>query len=357
MDERSSVSRYAERRPTFSGNQRVIPISFEFFPPKTDEQRETLEKALPKLKARAPEYVSVTFGAGGSTLSYTPETIRHLRETHALEAAPHVSCMGGSREEIRSLLKHYREMGCTRLVALRGDMPSGMATLGEIRHASDLVTFVRDETGDHFHIEVACYPEVHPQSDDSHADIKHFKAKVDAGANGAITQYFYNADAYFHFVDAVRKAGIDVPISAERRFRAGSPSGLPRSATMSNQSANSLPTSSAICATGSSKAARRACTSTRSIARRRRSRSSSACAEAGAVQLAPTTLRRCAPSSSVSPSSSSLRCPASRRQRTDKRCIAASVSTARLCSRVSPAAVRKLEVRKSTLIRALRRHR
>jgi methylenetetrahydrofolate reductase (NADPH) len=196
----------------FSGNRRVIPISFEFFPPKTDEQRETLEKSLPKLKAHSPEYVSVTFGAGGSTLSYTPETIRHLRETHALETAPHISCMGGSREEIRTLLGQYREMGCTRLVALRGDMPSGMATLGEIRHASDLVAFVRAETGDHFHIEVACYPEVHPQSDDSHADLRHFKTKIDAGANGAITQYFYNADAYFHFVEAARRAGIDVPI-------------------------------------------------------------------------------------------------------------------------------------------------
>ncbi|HVV97303.1 MAG TPA: methylenetetrahydrofolate reductase [NAD(P)H] [Rhodanobacteraceae bacterium] len=190
----------------------MIPISFEFFPPKTDEQRETLERALPKLKAQSPEYVSVTFGAGGSTLTYTPETIRHLRETHVLEAAPHISCMGGSREEIRALLKHYREMGCTRLVALRGDLPSGMATVGEIRFASDLVAFVREESSDHFHIEVACYPEVHPQSDDSHADLRHFKKKIDAGADGAITQYFYNADAYFHFVDAARKAGVDVPI-------------------------------------------------------------------------------------------------------------------------------------------------
>jgi methylenetetrahydrofolate reductase (NADPH) len=120
--------------------------------------------------------------------------------------------MGGSREEIRALLQQYREMNCRRLVALRGDMPSGMATLGEIRHASDLVAFVREETGDHFHIEVACYPEVHPQSDDSLADLKHFKTKVDAGADGAITQYFYNADAYFHFVDAARAAGIKVPI-------------------------------------------------------------------------------------------------------------------------------------------------
>jgi len=190
----------------------LIPISFEFFPPKTDEQRDTLEKALPKLKSQSPDYVSVTFGAGGSTLSYTPETIRHLRENHALEAAPHISCMGGSREEIRALLKQYRDSGCKRLVALRGDLPSGMATVGEIRYASDLVAFIRNETGDHFHIEVACYPEVHPQSDDAHADLKHFKTKIAAGANGAITQYFYNADAYFHFIDAARKAGIDVPI-------------------------------------------------------------------------------------------------------------------------------------------------
>jgi methylenetetrahydrofolate reductase (NADH) len=190
----------------------LIPISFEFFPPKTDEQREQLDRALPRLKAASPEYVSVTFGAGGSTLSYTPETIRHLRQTHALEAAPHVSCVGGSREEIRALLRQYREMGCKRLVALRGDLPSGMASVGEIRHASDLVRFIREETGDQFHIEVACYPEVHPQSDDSHADLRHFKTKIDAGANGAITQYFYNADAYFHFVDAARRAGIEVPI-------------------------------------------------------------------------------------------------------------------------------------------------
>lgn len=190
----------------------MIPISFEFFPPKTDEQREQLEKALPKLKAHSPEYVSVTFGAGGSTLQYTPETIRHLRQEHDLEAAPHISCVGGSREEIGALLQQYRDIGCRRLVALRGDMPSGMATLGEIRHASDLVAFIREATGDHFHVEVACYPEVHPQSDDSHTDLRHFKTKVDAGADGAITQYFYNADAYFHFVDAARAAGIEVPI-------------------------------------------------------------------------------------------------------------------------------------------------
>jgi methylenetetrahydrofolate reductase (NADPH) len=189
-----------------------VPISFEFFPPKTDEQRATLEAALPKLKALAPEYVSCTFGAGGSTLSYTPETIRHLREEHGLDAAPHLSCMGGTRDEIRALLDRYAEMGCRRIVALRGDLPSGMASYGDFRYASELVEFIRKESDGRFHIEVACYPEVHPQSDDAHADLRHFKTKVDAGANGAITQYFYNPDAYFRFVDAVRRAGITVPI-------------------------------------------------------------------------------------------------------------------------------------------------
>jgi methylenetetrahydrofolate reductase (NADPH) len=188
------------------------PISLEFFPPKTDEQKATLEAALPRLKALKPEYVSCTFGAGGSTLSYTPETIRHLREEHGLDAAPHLSCMGGTRAEILALLQRYRAMGCTRVVALRGDLPSGMATHGDFRYASDLVAFIRAETGDHFHIEVACYPEVHPQSDDAHADLRHFKTKIDAGADGAITQYFYNADAYFRFVDAARAAGVDATI-------------------------------------------------------------------------------------------------------------------------------------------------
>jgi methylenetetrahydrofolate reductase (NADPH) len=189
-----------------------VPISFEFFPPKTDEQRATLEAALPKLKAIAPEYVSCTFGAGGSTLSYTPETIRHLREEHALDAAPHLSCMGGTRAEIRTLLDRYAEMGCRRIVALRGDLPSGMASYGDFRYASDLVEFIRKERDGRFHIEVACYPEVHPQSDDAHADLRHFRTKVDAGANGAITQYFYNPDAYFRFIDAARRGGIAIPI-------------------------------------------------------------------------------------------------------------------------------------------------
>ncbi|UXI69284.1 methylenetetrahydrofolate reductase [NAD(P)H] [Tahibacter amnicola] len=189
-----------------------VPISLEFFPPKTDEQRETLEKALPALKPLKPDYVSVTFGAGGSTLAYTPDTVCHLREQHGLDAAPHLSCMGGTRQEIRDLLALYRSKGCRRLVALRGDLPSGMASYGDFRYASDLVEFIRAETGDYFHLEVACYPEAHPQSEDALADLAHFKHKVDAGANGAITQYFYNPDAYFRFVDDARRLGVTIPI-------------------------------------------------------------------------------------------------------------------------------------------------
>jgi methylenetetrahydrofolate reductase (NADPH) len=190
----------------------IVPVSFEFYPPKTDEQRAQLERTVRKLKAHAPDFVSVTFGAGGSTLSYTPETVRELRQSHALDGVPHVSCMGGTREEIGQLLQLYRALGCTRLVALRGDLPSGMATMGDFRFASDLVGFIRAEHGDHFRIEVGCYPEVHPQAEDAAADLRHFKSKVDAGADSAITQYFFNADAYFHFVDEARRAGVTIPI-------------------------------------------------------------------------------------------------------------------------------------------------
>ncbi|MET4728499.1 methylenetetrahydrofolate reductase (NADPH) [Lysobacter enzymogenes] len=190
----------------------MLPISFEFYPPKTDEQRSQLDKTAAKLRAFAPSYVSCTFGAGGSTLSYTPETIRRLRQKHALDAAPHLSCVGGTRSEIRELLALYREIGCRRLVTLRGDLPSGMASAGDLRYANELVEFIRAETGDHFHIEVAAYPETHPQARDALSDLENFKRKVRAGADGAITQYFYNPDAYFRFVDDVRAAGIDIPI-------------------------------------------------------------------------------------------------------------------------------------------------
>lgn len=187
-------------------------LSFEFYPPKTDEQRTLLDRTAARLKAHAPDYVSCTFGAGGSTLSYTSETVRHLKQTHGLDAAPHISCMGGSREEIRELLLLYRALGCKRLVALRGDLPSGMARMGDLRYASDLIAFIRAEHGDHFHIEVGAYPETHPQADDAFADLRNFRTKVEAGANAAITQYFYNPDAYFRFVDDVRRLGVEIPI-------------------------------------------------------------------------------------------------------------------------------------------------
>ena len=190
----------------------MLPISFEFYPPKTDEQREQFDRSVRKLKAHAPEFMSVTFGAGGSTLGQTPETVQRLRQQYALDGVPHLTCVGGSREEILALLARYRALGCTRIVALRGDLPSGMARSGDLRHASELVQLIREEHGEHFHIEVAAYPEVHPQAPDAQVDLRHFKAKVEAGASGAITQYFYNADAYFRFVEEAKRAGIGIPI-------------------------------------------------------------------------------------------------------------------------------------------------
>ena len=190
----------------------MTALSFEFYPPKTDDQRAQLDRAASKLKAYAPEYVSCTFGAGGSTLSYTSETVRHLNQHHGFDAAPHLSCVGGTREEIRELLKLYRAIGVKRIVALRGDLPSGMGFPGDLRYASDLIAFIRAEHGDAFRIEVGAYPETHPQASDALADLRHFKTKVDAGADAAITQYFYNADAYFHFVDDVRRLGVEIPI-------------------------------------------------------------------------------------------------------------------------------------------------
>jgi methylenetetrahydrofolate reductase (NADPH) len=192
----------------------MIPISFEFFPPKTDEQRSQLLRTAGRLKALAPEYVSVTFGAGGSTLSYTPETVQSLRDAHRLEAAPHISCVGGSRAEIADLLQRYRAMGCRRIVALRGDLPSGTATAGEFRYAAELVRFIRDTQGPDWHIEVAAYPEYHPAQRYAARDLQHYVDKVHAGASGAITQFFFNPDAYFHFVEATRKLGAEVPVTA-----------------------------------------------------------------------------------------------------------------------------------------------
>ena len=189
-----------------------VPISFEFYPPKTDEQREQLDRTVERLKPHAPQFMSVTFGAGGSTLSNTPETVQRLRSEHRVAGVPHLTCVGGNREEIRALLKLYRALGCDRIVALRGDTPSGMVRSGDLRYASELVELIRGEHGSHFQIEVAAYPETHPQAGDALADLRNFRTTVEAGADGAITQYFYNTDAYFRFVDDARALGIEVPI-------------------------------------------------------------------------------------------------------------------------------------------------
>lgn len=187
------------------------PISFEFFPPQTDEGVKKLSDARAQLAALAPEFFSVTFGAGGSTRDRTLETVTQIK-AEGFDAAPHLSCVGSTRENIRAILKTYQDAGIKRIVALRGDLPSGMATAGEFQYANELVTFIRAETGDYFHLEVAAYPEIHPQAKSAQDDLVNFKRKIDAGANSAITQYFYNADSYFYFVDACHKLGITAPI-------------------------------------------------------------------------------------------------------------------------------------------------
>src|SRR5512135_2754483 len=186
-----------------------IPISFEFFPPQTPEGVEKLTAARQRLAAIKPDFFSVTFGAGGSTQDRTLDTIKQIHaEGH--NAAPHLSCVGSTRENIRALLSAYKDMGIRRIVALRGDLPSGMGSIGEFQYANELVSFIRAETGKQFHIEVAAYPEFHPQAKSARDDLLNFKRKMSAGADSAITQYFY--DAYFRFVDDARKLGITAPI-------------------------------------------------------------------------------------------------------------------------------------------------
>jgi methylenetetrahydrofolate reductase (NADPH) len=186
-------------------------ISFEFFPPKTAEGIAKLREARQQLAQLQPKFFSVTFGAGGSTRDRTLETVLEI-QGEGYEAAPHISGISSSKEEIAALLKQYQENNIKHLVALRGDIPSGEASAGDFRYASELVAFIRQQTGDWFEIEVAAYPEFHPESSSASSDLKHFKSKVDAGANSAITQYFYNADAYFRFVDQCTSLGIDIPI-------------------------------------------------------------------------------------------------------------------------------------------------
>ncbi len=186
-------------------------ISIEFFPPQTPEGVEKLRATRQELAKLNPEFFSVTYGAGGSTRERTFSVVKEIAaEGH--DAAPHLSCIGSSRDSIREILAEYNAAGIKRTVALRGDLPSGMAEAGEFRYANELVEFIRAETGDWFSIEVAAYPEWHPQARSPKDDLEAFARKVKAGANSAITQYFYNADAYFHFVDESRALGVDVPI-------------------------------------------------------------------------------------------------------------------------------------------------
>ncbi|WP_047236398.1 methylenetetrahydrofolate reductase [NAD(P)H] [Chromobacterium subtsugae] len=186
-------------------------FSFEFFPPKTPEGIAKLRTTRQQLAQFKPQFFSVTFGAGGTTRDGTLSTVLEIRsEGHA--AAPHLSCIGSTRENIAAILDEYRNNGIRHLVALRGDIPSGMVAAGEFRYANELVSFIREQHGEHFHIEVAAYPEFHPQARSAEDDINNFVRKVRAGANSAMTQYFFNADAYFRLVDEIQARGVDIPV-------------------------------------------------------------------------------------------------------------------------------------------------
>jgi methylenetetrahydrofolate reductase (NADPH) len=188
-----------------------VEVSFEFFPPNTPEGSDKLKSVVQQLASTQPEYFSVTYGAGGSTRGKTLQTVMDIAAA-GHEAAPHLSCICATRETIDNLLDTYRNRGIRRIVALRGDLPSGMAQSGDFRYANELVSFIREQTGRHFRIEVAAYPEVHPNSRYAVQDMQAFVNKMNAGADSAITQFFFNAEAYFHFVNEVRKAGVSAPI-------------------------------------------------------------------------------------------------------------------------------------------------
>lgn len=187
-------------------------FSFEFFPPKTDKGIENLTKVRNTLAELNPAFFSVTYGAGGSTQDSTFKTVLDTQKETGIATAPHLSCVGSSKEQIRDILMGYKNNGIDRIVALRGDLPSGMQDIGEFHYANELVEFIREETGDHFQIEVAAYPEIHPQAANYQADIENFARKIHAGADRAITQYFYNPDAYFYFIDSIAKVGINKPV-------------------------------------------------------------------------------------------------------------------------------------------------
>jgi len=198
----------------FMESQKKHPrvYSFEFFPPKTDAGVTKLRVTRDELAKLKPRFFSVTFGAGGSTRERTFDTVSEIQKDSGIEAAPHLSCVGSTKESIREILDLYRKENIHHIVALRGNLPSGMGQPGEFRYASELVEFIRAETGDHFHIEVAAYPEFHPQASNADTDLDNFKRKVEAGADSAITQYFYNPYAYYNFVDQCEKRAIDLPI-------------------------------------------------------------------------------------------------------------------------------------------------
>ena len=188
-----------------------VPLSFEFFPPKTPEGADKLRATSQALYPFKPEFFSVTYGAGGSTQDGTMQTVKSIL-ADGFDAAPHFSCIGATRSGVRAQLSGFRAAGIRRMVALRGDLPSGFGAFGEFKYASELIEFIREETGDAFHLEVGCYPEVHPQAKSPEADLQAYLTKVKAGASSAITQYFFNSDAYFRFVDDAHKLGADIPV-------------------------------------------------------------------------------------------------------------------------------------------------
>ncbi|CAC9554889.1 5,10-methylenetetrahydrofolate reductase (EC 1.5.1.20) [uncultured Gammaproteobacteria bacterium] len=190
-----------------------MKTSFEFFPPRTEKGKQNLAQVQQELSVIQPDYFSVTFGAGGTTQDATLETILNIQKNDLVSAAPHLSCIGSEKKNIIGLLDQYKAVGINRIVALRGDIPSGVRDIGDFHYANELVEFIKTHYGEQFHIEVAAYPEMHPQAKNIHADLQHFANKVRTGADSAITQYFYNADAYFRFVDDIEKLGINIPIT------------------------------------------------------------------------------------------------------------------------------------------------
>ena len=187
-------------------------FSCEFFPPNNEQARHRLQATREALVRIRPAFFSVTYGAGGSSRDRTRQTLLDIQQYGEVEAAPHLTCIASTRAQTREILSDYQGLGIRRIVALRGDMPSGENSVGHFRYARDLIAFIRAETGDHFKIEVAAYPEFHPQAASAHQDLLNFRAKIEAGANSAITQYFFNAEAYFRFIDSCQKLGIDIPV-------------------------------------------------------------------------------------------------------------------------------------------------